>query len=200
MSILGTTSYRDGKFRIGDSRFDATAGDADARLASAWAALAQDYPRFHRADRLSRLVLLSAAPFFDPSGGPLREVDPEHVGMLLLSCTGSMESDARYCKLLRDEGVASPALFVPTLPSIALGELSIRHGLHGSGLCLLMPAPEAAALLSAIGMLRQQGMRWIVCGWADTFADHARAAFVAIDAEAWSDHDINRIQAHFDEQ
>jgi 3-oxoacyl-(acyl-carrier-protein) synthase len=198
MSILGTTTYRDGAFRHGETRFGATSGDADARLSAAWATLAQDYPRFHRADRLSRLVLLSTAPFFAP-GGPLAAVDPERIGMLLCTCTGSMECDARYNALLSADGVASPGLFVPTLPSIALGEFSIRHGLHGSGLCQLMPAPSAAALAPAIGMLRQQGMRWIVCGWADTFADRASAAFAAIDTEAWEIDDINRIQDLFDE-
>lgn len=198
MSIERTSTYRDGAFRFGATRLAAGDGDADARLAAAWAGLGQDYPRFHRADRLSRLVLLSAAPFFAPDG-PFAAVDPERIGMLLCSCTGSMESDARYNNLLSAEGVASPALFVPTLPSIALGELSIRHGLHGSGLCLMMPSPSARALAPAIGMMKQQGMRWIVCGWADTFADHARSAFAAMDTETLTDTDLNRLQTLFDE-
>ncbi|MBK9148986.1 MAG: hypothetical protein IPM12_14345 [Flavobacteriales bacterium] len=198
MSILASTTYRDGVFAQADTRFSADQGDADQRMAAAWERLGADYPRFHRADRLSRLVLLGAAPFFEPSG-PLAGVDRETIGMLLCTCTGSMECDARYHALLRSEGTASPALFVPTLPSIAVGELSIRHGLHGSGLCLMMPSPSAVALEPAIGMLLQQGMRWIVCGWADTFASHAHAAFAAIDTAGWDRSALNRLQTIFDE-
>jgi 3-oxoacyl-(acyl-carrier-protein) synthase len=198
MSILASTTYRDGAFTSGGARFESAEGDADQRLAAAWGQLRIDYPRFHRADRLSRLLLLSAAPFFE-ANGPMAACDAGTIGMLLCTCTGSMESDARYQALLHDEGVASPALFVPTLPSIALGELSIRHGLHGSGVCLMMPAPSASALAPAIGMLKQQGMRRIVCGWADTFASHARSAFAAIDAETWADTRLNQLQSLFDE-
>jgi len=198
MSILASTSYRDGAFASADARFASMEGDADQRLAAAWNQLRIDYPRFHRADRLSRLLLLSAAPFFEANGA-LAACDAETIGMLLCTCTGSMESDARYCALLQAEGVASPALFVPTLPSIALGELSIRHGLHGSGVCLMMPAPSASALAPAIGMLKQQGMRHIVCGWADTFASHARSAFATIVVETWADTHLNQLQSLFDE-
>lgn len=196
--ILASTRYRDGAFHSGGLRFAVEGDDADMKLARAWDKLEQDYPRFHRADRLSRVLLLGAAPFFAP-GGALEKADREHIGMLLCTSTGSMESDHRYHELLRTSGTASPALFVPTLPSIALGELSIRHGLHGSGLCLMMPAPSAAAIAPAIGMLRQQGMRWAVCGWTDTFAGRAEAILAAMDMEHAADDLVNELQHLFDE-
>ena len=197
MRLLAHTAYRNGNLRVGGEVIAVPAGELDSDLANAWQALGVEYPRFHRADRLSRLTMLGATPFLQ-EGGILAGVDKEHIGLVLMTNTGSMDGDTRYNDQLRADGIASPALFVPTLPNIALGELTIQHKLYGAGLCLAMARPQLNALRIAIDVLRAQGMHHFICGWADIFAAHANATFLAIDATDDGLEDINTYQALFD--
>lgn len=176
LSILRTVRYRNGHFEV-DGRVLATgAGDVDVDLATAWAALGATYDRFHRTDRLARLVLLCGEALLAdlPDDDDLHE----RTGMLLTGRHGSLDTDQRHHQALL-QGQPSPAVFVYTLPNIALGELSICHRLFGPGLCLLEDAPDAGRLADLCRwMLDGEGMRRVICGRADIFAGEVSATFL----------------------
>ena len=60
LSILRTARYRNGRFEVDGAVRATGTGDVDTDLTAAWATLGTNYDRFHRTDRLARLVLLCA--------------------------------------------------------------------------------------------------------------------------------------------
>ncbi len=89
--------------------------------------------RFGRLDSASRAVLAVVEPLKDHFAG----LPPDRVAICLAIEGGSLSTDADFWRGHEDTGGPSPTLFAYTLPSAAIGELAIRHGLTGPNLCLV---------------------------------------------------------------
>lgn len=196
MKILSTTTYRNGRFSVDGKELAGSTGDLDRDLGNAWAAMEVELPRFVRMDRNSKLVSIAAAPFFVP-GAALSKYPKDSIGMVIMGTHGSMDTDQRYVEQLQAENHASPGLFVYTLPNIAMGELSIQHGLHGSGLCLLSDSPDIVQMRDACEiLLEDHGMEVLICGWANIFAGSAVATFMVVTTGKegnWDNDELERI-------
>ncbi len=181
MSVAMHTRYLNGAYTVNERSLCAPGGlPMETGLRQAWETLETGTPLDQRTDPLSRLTLLATEPFFRP-GAPLHLVQRDAIGVVFMSRTGSLATDMAHEALLQADRPASPAVFVHTLPNVAIGSLSIRHGLHGAGVCLLNDRPCAEQFRAATGYLaREQGICWVICGWADTFADHAEATFLLL--------------------
>lgn len=201
MKVIMHTAYRNGLFMVNDKVLaEPNEGDVEAGLRNAWDALGTGQPLDQRTDRLSRLAMLGTEPFF-LTGAPLHSADRDTIGMVLMGRSGSLVTDDRYFTMIRDGQAASPALFVHTLPNIAIGMLSIRHRLHGAGLCLLNERPDTEQLCAATEFLaHEQGARSVICGWADTFADQATATFLLLGPTGTGPMDHRTIQGFFDKR
>jgi len=88
------------------------------------------YSKFHKMDPFCKLGYLAGEFLFDK----IQETIPGHrIGMFLTNSFSSIHTDiAFYNSYSADEqSIASPSLFVYTLPNILLGELAIRHKITG---------------------------------------------------------------------
>src|ERR1700754_4127986 len=89
------------------------------RLLSLYRSLKLDYPKFYKMDQLSKLgwlaseVLLKDNPI-------LGTMQPEDIGIVLTNANSSLDTDIKYLDTVAD--IASPAVFVYTLPNIMIGE------------------------------------------------------------------------------
>lgn len=95
-------------------------------LKSIYKSMEMEYPKFHKMDLLSKATLLACELIH-------RKYPLKDNGMpLVFSNRGSSYvSDQKHASAIySEEGAASPAVFVYTLPNIALGEVCIRYGLH----------------------------------------------------------------------
>lgn len=70
-------------------------------------------------------------------------------GIILANATSSLDTYLRFAAQLR-QGLASPALFVYTLPNIVVGELCIRHGITGENLLLVADHYDAAVQVAYV--------------------------------------------------
>jgi hypothetical protein len=99
------------------------------------------YPKFFKMDLLSRTAFLATellAPVFDG-------IDKKRIAVALSSSSGCLDVDKKY-----DESrkiLASPALFVYTLPNIMLGEICIRHGFKGEQMTTITEQPDTDWML-----------------------------------------------------
>jgi hypothetical protein len=86
-----------------------------------------DYAKFYKMDGLSKLGLLGVELL-------KREADlPEDSDEIAVVCTNkfsSLDADITHQELI-EQGTASPAVFVYTLPNIVLGEIAIRNKWYG---------------------------------------------------------------------
>ena len=116
-------SDRDGEFTACIRREYASAGRTDMR--------------FSRMDNLSKLGYIAAEKLL-----AVGKYGAWRVGIVMANRSASLDTDIRHQQIVEshpEEG-ASPAVFVHTLPNIAAGELSIRHGIKGEGLFFIEPS------------------------------------------------------------
>lgn len=142
-------------------------------LSESYKALAIVYPKFYKMDLLSRLGFL-AVEWLSP------EIDrnrPFDTGIICSTHQGCLEVDKAFNH--SRETFASPALFVYTLPNIALGEICIRNQIKGPQVCLIEEGSNAELLCeNALNLLSRGRARNCIVGHIDAtekllFADMA---------------------------
>lgn len=132
--------------------------------------------RFARLDRLSQLSLSTAAAAMAraaEAGAPKPE-DETEAGAALGTAFGAHLSNEQFMAGLLAEGQtgASPALFPYTLPSTAVGELSVHLMLRGPLITLAQgPGSGMAALAAASEQVDQGRAAWMLAGAADTLGE-----------------------------
>lgn len=97
---------------------------------------AVNYPKFYKMDLLGRVAFLAAELL--PAGA--EDADKEKVAVALSTGSGCLDVDKKYNA--SRETLASPALFVYTLPNIMLGEICIRHGFKGEQMTTVAAQPD----------------------------------------------------------
>ena len=196
LSVISSVQYRSGRLSV-DGRMlcDSSASSTEA-IINAYRAQGIDHPKFFKMDPNAQLAVVAVEPLFQRIA-QLPDLDRDRIGLVHLSRHGSLEIDAHYWNTYTSEHLASPAAFVYTLPNIALGEVGIRHRLHGASFCLLSDAPRTDLLLAAAEqMIAQEGMRHVVCGWSDIFAGRATATFLLVSTnvgQTWREEEIERL-------
>ena len=142
-------------------------------LVSVYEHFAFNYPRFYKMDNLCKLGWLAAEILLDQSFDKTI-YDPGDVGLLIANRSSSLDTDIRYFETVKT--MASPALFVYTLPNIVLGEICIRHHFKGENDFFIFDQFEAGfmhqytAHLFATGAL-QAG----ICGWLEIMGNNFNA-------------------------
>ncbi len=118
-------------------------------------------------DPLCKWAWLGAEALLHTADGYMYDgIDKTRIGLVIATSSGCLDVDKAYAASIAD--IASPALFVYTLPNIMLGEISIRHGLKGEQLCLVNETFDTAELDFVVNdMLNNRSMDACICGWAD---------------------------------
>lgn len=99
------------------------------------------YPKFFKMDLLSRVAFL-AAELLQPD---ITGLDKSRIAVALSSASGCLDVDKKYDESRKT--VASPALFVYTLPNIMLGEICIRNGFKGEQMTTITAVPDINHML-----------------------------------------------------
>jgi hypothetical protein len=121
------------------------------------------YPKFHKMDPLSKLGWLATEVLLKEQ--PL-DCAPEKAGLVLANKSASLDTDLRYFDTVKD--IASPALFVYTLPNIVMGEISIRHGFKGENAFFTADAFDAEFIAAYITQLfAEEAISACICGWVE---------------------------------
>lgn len=126
------------------------------------------YPKFYKMDFLSQAGLV-ASEFLV---GEIRKMDvlPEEIGLVLSNKSGSTDTDLRFHQSTKT--MASPSLFVYTLPNIAAGEMSIRHCIKGESAFFVTPHFEPKLLVSYLeDLFRTTELKLCIAGWLEVVGE-----------------------------
>lgn len=85
------------------------------------------YPKFFKMDRISKLGFLATELLMQKVAK--EHLDKNSVATILATSDACLEIDQQFERSRAE--IASPALFVYTLPNIAAGEICIRNGFKG---------------------------------------------------------------------
>ncbi|NML41631.1 hypothetical protein HHL17_30885 [Chitinophaga sp. G-6-1-13] len=136
------------------------------------------YPKFHKMDALSKLGWLAAEVLLKHA--PVQALPPETVGMVLSNRSGSLDTDIRYYATVKD--IASPALFVYTLPNIVMGEICIRHGFKGENIFFVSENFDAELMSSyPVQLLATTPLQACLCGWVEVMGDDYEVALFLLE-------------------
>ena len=155
---------------------DKAGGDIDWLL-RAYKYFGFDYPKFYRMDNLSRLGWLASEVLL--KDGFQKQYRPEDVGIILANGSSSLDTDIKYFESTKT--IASPALFVYTLPNIVMGEISIRHHLKGENALFVSEQFEPEFIQEYVQDLFHQGaVEMCICGWLEYFHNNIEASLYLV--------------------
>jgi len=106
------------------------------------------------------------------------EYEAEDVGITLANANSSLDDDLKYYDSVA--GIASPSLFVYTLPNIVMGEISIRHKFKGEQAFFIQEAFDAGFIHEYVNyQLDHNLVKACICGWVDVVGeDHKSVLFL----------------------
>jgi len=158
-------------FKNGEKIFQGIDVDLEKFSIQTYKHLGIDYPKFFKMDKVSRWGFL-AAELLVRDNPLLFTVPAEEVGIILSNASGSMDADLEFLK--STEQIASPALFVYTLPNIVIGELCIRHGFKGENSFFVMDRFDSQWIGFQVDYtLNEQQASVCLAGWVEVMQEEA---------------------------
>jgi hypothetical protein len=172
----GQPIFKDGKADLSDF------------LIAAYRHFELQYPKFFKMDSLSKLGWLANEILLQGSFDK-EKYKPEDVGIVLSNANSSLDTDIRYYETTRT--MASPALFVYTLPNIVIGEMSIRQHFKGENAFFIFNNFDAAFIEQYVSnLINNNILQCCICGWVDVLNDNYNATLFLIEKDK-SDNSVN---------
>lgn len=165
--------------RNGVLYFETGSEDASAILIEIYEHLQPSYPKFYKMDQLSKLGWLATEMLLDREFRD-KNYPADRVGIVLSNANASLDTDIRYYDTVKD--IASPALFVYTLPNIVAGEISIRHRLKGENAFFIFDHFNTGFIHQYVaGLLNNDNLQACICGWVETLGKQLDAALFLVE-------------------
>lgn len=149
-----------------------------------------NYPKFHKMDLLCKASFL-AAEFISKK----QNLYGSETALVLSNHSSSMISDEKHALSIYDEEpAASPAVFVYTLPNIALGEISIRHKLQTENVFFIFDkfTPEFLVPYTE-QILAGKKAEMVLAGWVETNNENIDILLYLLSKQGKTEHTIENI-------
>jgi hypothetical protein len=123
-----------------------------------------NYPKYYKMDNLCKLAFLSSEILIKSAGN--FEIAHENISVVLTNTGSTIDTDTNFMDSIGS--IPSPAIFVYTLPNIAIGELCIRNGWKGEGLFLIHNGFNPTEIIEQTGFLFDTGnTKLCISGWVE---------------------------------
>lgn len=166
-------------YKSGEKVFENKEASFSDFLLSVYRYAGVTYPKFYKMDNLSKLGWLTTEILLKDSfiAGNYLPVD---TGIVLTNSSASLDTDIKYYETVKD--IASPALFVYTLPNIVIGEISIRHGLKGENAFFINEQFDGAFIEEYVSnLINNNILQACICGWVDVLKDAYKVVLFLIE-------------------
>lgn len=140
------------------------------------------YPRFYKMDNLSKLGWL-ATEILLIDNFKKDNYSPEDIGVVFANASASLDTDVKYYETAKD--IASPALFVYTLPNIVIGEICIRHQFKGENAFFINEKFDAEFIEQYVtNLINNNILQACICGWVELLNEEYTAVLFLVEKEA----------------
>jgi hypothetical protein len=141
-----------------------------------------DYLKFFKMDGLARLGFLATEVLitYYPT---IKQYNDDEVALVFANRVSSRDTDQRFWKgVSAPEAMASPALFVYTLPNIVQGEIAIRNKWFGENIFLVREKYDPMVLKQTAEIILNAGKaRACITGWVDYLEGSYEAIFEVLE-------------------
>lgn len=122
------------------------------------------YPKFYKMDEQCKLAFIATEVLLKNFAREAYE--DEEIAMVLSNAESSLATDRNYWDSTKS--IASPALFVYTLPNIMIGEIAIRHRIKGENYFFLTENYDAQLLFQQTELIFQNtSTQAAIVGWVN---------------------------------
>lgn len=137
------------------------------------------YPKFYKMDNLSKLGWL-ATELLLKDNFTADSYTPDNIGVVLANSSASLDTDIKYYETAKS--IASPSLFVYTLPNIVIGEICIRHQIKGENAFFIFEDFDAEFLEQYVSNLFLNSiLQCCICGWVELFGEEYKTVLFLIE-------------------
>lgn len=150
-------------------------------LNALYRSLGCDYPKFFKMDRFCKLGFLASEMLL--SDEPERFLFREDRAVAVFTRHGCLLDDLAYWKTADPENhdIASPSLFVYTLPNTVTGEIAIRNKYRGDTSAFILPGYDESLIREHLECLFQdESTNSVLCAWLDCRPDGSFEAFASL--------------------
>lgn len=149
-------------------------------LRSLYDRFAGQYQKFHKMDLLSKLGWMAAEVLLQDM--PMDKYVQEDTALVFANRSASLDTDERYYDTVQD--IASPALFVYTLPNIVTGEISIRHKFKGENAFFVSEQFDIPFMTAYVQqLLDTNAAQACICGWIEQYHEDFEAVLFLVEKE-----------------
>ena len=165
-------------FKNGELLFHNKSADLTSFLLSVYQHFQLNYPKYYKMDNLCKLSWLASEVLLKDSYQK-DQYQPEEVGLILANRNSSLDNDIKYFESAKE--IASPSLFVYTLPNIVIGEICIRNNFKGEHGFYIQETFDADFVAAQVNYLLDNNfLKACICGWVDVLdQDYKAALFLA---------------------
>ena len=155
------------------------------------------YPKFYKMDNLSKLGWL-AAEILLKDNFDAGKYEAGDIGVVMANTSSSLDTDIKYYETAKD--IASPALFVYTLPNIVIGEICIRHHFKGENAFFICDKFDGEFIEQYVSnLINNNILQACVCGWVELLNDQYKTVLFLVEKETspgsiiFTNENINKI-------
>jgi len=168
-------------FRNGELHFEGAAHDISVFLLDAYQHFQLNYPKFYKMDNLSKLGWLASEVLLKDF--KKERYQPEEIGLALANKNSSLDDDLKYWESAKE--IASPSLFVYTLPNIVIGEICIRNQFKGEHTFYIQDKFDADFIAKQVNFLLDNDiLQACICGWVDVLGEEYKAVLYLVEKDA----------------
>jgi len=166
-------------YKNGKPVYENSGDNVSAFLVAAYRHFGIQYPKFFKMDNLSKLGWLAAELLLQDDFDK-EKYQPEAVGVILANASSSLDTDLKYYETVKE--IASPALFVYTLPNIVTGEICIRHKFKGENAFFVAESFDADFIEQYVSGLVNNGvMEACICGWVELMGEQYKTVLFLVE-------------------
>jgi len=181
-------------YKNGTALFEDKESDLPGFLTSAYHHFGLKYPKFYKMDNLAKLGWL-AAELLLKDNFDAEKYKPADTGVVLANASSSLDTDLKYYETAKE--IASPALFVYTLPNIVIGEICIRHNFKGENAFFIFDNFDAGFLQQYVSnLINSDILQACICGWVEVLGDAYKTVLFLVEktgSKSFTKENINKI-------
>lgn len=166
-------------FKNGELQFQNKSADLSGFLLAVYQHFQLNYPKYYKMDNLSKLGWLASEVLLKDNFQK-DQYQPEEMGVVLTNRNSSLDNDIKYFESAKE--IASPSLFVYTLPNIVIGEICIRNNFKGEHAFYIQEIFDADFVAAQVSYLLDNNiLKACICGWVDVLDQNYKAVLFLVE-------------------
>lgn len=141
------------------------------------------YPKFFKMDNLSKASVLASHFLLQNRSLEIQHLS-DKTSILFCNSSSSLDTDIKHLESIQNPSnyFPSPAVFVYTLPNIAMGEICIKYGIKGENTFFVLDEFQNTFILNQVERIfSKTDTHLLILGWTEVINDSLNVILCTIE-------------------